>query len=438
MSAETPPSEREWTTADDVPWTLLDVEDLADAYHEVIAPALRADDLDSETDKPTLDWLRDNGFRSLLYTLREHHDKTFGEFWSEDLGLDAGDERDWSTDDDRTIEALESFLDSRRDRAELADSSIRTLQYRLDRYLRAYRATTGSDDLVTPVDHDSEISARAATDKCWSAFDRLHAQLDSSSTKRRIHLAVSNWYRHLQRRKWAAVNPANGLANEYRWSDEASAGDENTPCLDAGHIRSLFEVADEPRERLLVVALAAWGLRPNEVASIHVSQVQTDVDDGEVPHLAFEERKNGPGEVSLLFGADVLEERIDELTDHDDWSGYLFPSPHASTDHITRGTIYNWFGEHADRAGLPDEIDGVSVSPKLCRRFWYDVYTSVLEAVLEGVEDIAEEQGSSDPQVVMQNYLSDERARTVRREFMREQLAEAFAVHRDDLDTQIN
>jgi integrase len=427
MSAETPPSEREWTTADDIPWTLLDVKDLVDAYHEVVAPALRADGLDPETNKPTHDWLRDNGFRSLLYTLREHHDKTFGEFWSEDLGLDAGDEHDWSTGDDRTIEALESFLDSRRDRAELADSSIRTLQYRLDRYLRAYRAANGSDDLVTPVARDSEISARAATDECWAAFDRLHAQLDSPATKRRIHLAVSNWYDHLKRRKLASVNPVDGLADEYRWSDEAtSAGDEDTPCLDADHVRALFEVADEPRERLLVTALAAWGLRPNEVASLHVSQVQTDVDDDEVPYLAFEERKNGPGEVSLLFGDDVLEERIDELNERDNWDGHLFPSPHTSTDHVTRGTIYNWFADLAARAGLPDEIDGVSVSPKLCRRFWYDAYSSVLEAVLEGVEDIAEEQGSSDPRVVMQNYLSDERARTVRREFMREQLADAF------------
>jgi hypothetical protein len=39
-------------------------------------------------------------------------------------------------------------------------------------------------------------------------------------------------------------------------------------------------------------------------------------------------------------------------------------------------------------------------SPQLCRQFWYDTYT----VVLEGVKEIAAEQGSSDPQVVMQNY----------------------------------
>jgi hypothetical protein len=77
-------------------------------------------------------------------------------------------------------------------------------------------------------------------------------------------------------------------------------------------------------------------------------------------------------------------------------------------------------------AGLPERIEGERPSPQLCRRFWYDTYTAVLEGVLEGVDEIAAEQGSSDPRVVMQNYLSDSRSRRVRREFMQEQLDEAF------------
>lgn len=418
----------DWQTADDVSWTLLAPDELADAYRAVVGPALRADGLDPETDKPTNQWLRENGFRSLVYALREHHDRTFGEFWREEIASNPEpDERDWDTDDERTAEALDSFLESRQNRAGLADSSIRTLRYRLDRYLRAYRAANGTDDLVTPVARESDVPAREATDECWAAFDHLHARLGSATTKRRVLLAVSNWYDHLVRRQWAAVNPADGLADEYRWRDGDDASDEtDTPCLDAGHVRALFEAADGNRERLLVVALAGWGLRPNEVAALHRSQVETDVADEAVPYLAFENRKNGPGEVSLLYGRETLTDRVAQLRASESWSGYLFPSPHSSADHVTRGTVYNWFCDLADRAGLPDEIEGIAVSPKLCRRFWYDAYTSVLEAVAAGVEEIASEQGSSDPQVVMQNYLSDERSRTVRREFMRERLTEAF------------
>jgi integrase len=427
MSAETP-SEREWTTADNVSWTLLDVDELVDAYHGLVAPALRADGFDPEVHRPTHNWLRENGFRSLLYSLREHHDRTFGEFWNEDLGLQEADDYQWSTTDERTLKALHSFLDSRRNRAELADSSIQTLQYRLDRYLRAYQAVNDSDDLVTPVAPDDDGPRRDATDECWAAFDRLHDQLDAPSTKRRILLVVSNWYDHLKRRNWVELNPADGLEDEYRWVDEdARSGDErDRPCLSTDHVRALFTSAEDTREQMLVVALAAWGLRPNEVADLHLSQVERDVAPDQTPYIRFDARKNGPGEVSLLFGEEILDDRVAHLGERDDWSGYLFPSPHASSDHVSRSTIYNWFTDLADRAGLPDATNGVSVSPKLCRRFWYDAYTSVLEAVLEGVEDIAGDQGSDDPQVVMQNYLSDERARTVRREFMREQLSAAF------------
>ncbi len=80
----------------------------------------------------------------------------------------------------------------------------------------------------------------------------------------------------------------------------------------------------------------------------------------------------------------------------------------------------------ASKAGLPERIESKRPSPQLCRRFWYNTYTAVLEGVLEGVDEIAAEQGSNDPRVVMQNYLSDSRSRRVRREFMRDQLNAAF------------
>jgi len=140
----------------------------------------------------------------------------------------------------------------------------------------------------------------------------------------------------------------------------------------------------------------------------------------------FKSRKNGPGEVSLLYGMDVFDFRIDELAEDETWAGYLFPSSQGKTPYVTRDTIRNWFQNLALEAGLPERIEGERPSPQLCRRFWYDTYTAVLEGVLEGVDEIAAEQGSSDPRVVMQNYLSDSRSRRVRREFMQEQLDEAF------------
>ena len=77
-------------------------------------------------------------------------------------------------------------------------------------------------------------------------------------------------------------------------------------------------------------------------------------------------------------------------------------------------------------SGLPDKIGGEKPVPQMGRRFWYDAYSSALDIVLEGIDEIAAEQGSSSPDVVLQNYLSDERLRMLRRDQMHERLATAF------------
>lgn len=72
----------------------------------------------------------------------------------------------------------------------------------------------------------------------------------------------------------------------------------------------------------------------------------------------------------------------------------------------------------SDRAGLPDDIDGAAPAPKLGRRFWYDAYASSLDVVLDSLDETAAEQGNANAEVVLQNYLSDARARKLRREYM--------------------
>jgi len=167
-------------------------------------------------EKPTHSWLRDHGRPRSSTPCGEYpRQGPSPEFWRTDLEAEAVESGyDWATDHERTIEALESFLTSRRKRKGLADSSIDTLRYRLNRYVAAYCEENGTDDLVTPVAREGDVPAKAV-DACWAAFDRLHVDLDGGQTKRRIHLAVSNWYAHLVRRKWAAVNPADGLDDEF-------------------------------------------------------------------------------------------------------------------------------------------------------------------------------------------------------------------------------
>lgn len=404
-------------------WTDQSLEDMREYFWRHVAPDAAEDGIDVDAEKPTHEWLADHGYRPFVAALRRHHDHTFGEFWTEYVAPDVdADVYDWATSEDRTVEALEHFLDRRASRYNLSESSVDTLRYRLNTYLRAFQAANDHGRLLDAVARDADMPAYEAVDEVFAAIDHLNEATDKSDTTiKRIADIVEAFYSHLVSRQVAATNPAAGLDDEFKW-DTTTDGD--TPALTTQHVQALTDAAESPEEELLVVALAGWGLRANEAASLHARQV--DRESGEVPRIEFEDRKNGPGSVSILYGVDVLDNRLAALSDRTDWNGHLFPSTQESAEHVSRQTVWRRFQALAERAGLPDRIDGERPSPQLCRRFWYDRYSETLQDVIAGLEDIAAEQGSSDPEVVLRNYLSEDRARRLRRESMREKLADAF------------
>lgn len=410
-----------------VHWTTLDREELVEAYWNRIAPVLQEADMDPETDRPSHEWLSNQGFRGLIYALREYHSKTFGEFWTDDLGLTSPDSGpyEWDIEHDETIELLEAYLESRRSRGNLADSSVETLRYRLARYVRTYAIENDDDDLLSPIQPKGDTPVYEATDAAWATFDRLDEAL-RPQTVRRIHEAVDGWYAHLVRRKRAAVNPVDGLDAEYSWNRETNTGKASNPALESRHVQSLYDAAVDTGEQLLIVALCGWGLRSGEVAALHQSQLQLDTASAETPFISFDERKNGPGEVSILFGREVAVHRIAALSDRTEWNGYLYPSNRSASGHITRQTVLNRFDSLVERAEIPSEINGKKPVPQMARRFWYDAFSATQEELITEIGEIAEEQGSASAGVVMRNYLSQERRRTLRRDAMRARLSTAF------------
>ena len=465
-------------TATEVSWTLLDRSEIVDAYWETVAPAFAADGHDPETERPSHEWLADNDFRGLVYALREYHDRSFGEFWADDLGLTTEpDGYDWGTDHAETVARLESFVDSRRERGGLAESSVRTARYRLSDYVEAYVAVNDTGDLLSPVAPDSDTPDHEAVEAAWNAVDRLDREL-ADRTTRRVFEAVDRWYDYLRLRRRVRLNPVTGVDREYNWSRDDGETPSN-PALSAAHVGRLYEATDDPAERLLVVALCAWGLRSGEVAALHRDQIDLagvsvagadetggttsddDAgttaadggratvdrdDDGEgdddtdtVPAVTFDSRKNGPGRVSILYGLDAVTDRIETLSaERDDWNGYLFPSKRSQTGHRTRQTILARFDRLAERAGLPAEIGGRKPVPQMARRFWYDQFAATREEILSSVGEIAAEQGSASAEVVLEEYLSPERRRRLRREGMRDRLAAAFDGGTDDAGDDAN
>ncbi|MFY4814618.1 tyrosine-type recombinase/integrase [Haloarcula sp. AONF1] len=149
--------------------------------------------------------------------------------------------------------------------------------------------------------------------------------------------------------------------------------DANNQSLQAADVQQLLSAADMPDETLLVTALSGWGLRPSEVAQLHVSQFALDGDD---PHIAFEEHKNGPGTAAIHYGVHTVSDRIDQLSVANEWQGYLFPSPSNSNTHVHSDTIINRFKRLADRADV--SVDRQLATPRTARRFWCSTYSSAM------------------------------------------------------------
>lgn len=128
--------------------------------------------------------------------------------------------------------------------------------------------------------------------------------------------------------------------------------------------------------------------------------------------------------MALLVGIDELSARIDALSEDTGWSGYLFPSTAASSGHLVTDTARNRFTTLARRAEVT--VVSETPTPKMGRRFWYSIYGDAVRRIAEQYTPIAEDQGSSDPSVIIDNYLSEAERRKHRRETMQGELSNLF------------
>lgn len=120
----------------------------------------------------------------------------------------------------------------------------------------------------------------------------------------------------------------------------------------------------------------------------------------------------------------AVDERRNDFARRDGWDGFLFPSARSKSSHISTSTIRRRFRSLAEEADVT--VDGDRPTPKLGRRFWYTTYGDAVRRVAERFADVAEEQGSTDEGVVLDNYLSEAEQRRHRREEMRDELEELF------------
>ncbi len=394
-------------------WSRKSLDELVEFYEREIAPERQREGHDPHK-IPTYQWLVDNGYSGLQYAVREHHDMTLSEFFEQAVGLgdDVSPETPtWPIDNEQMIEYLEQYFRSQQ-RGSAAETTLQSKRSRLGQFLRHYEALHGTSAIVSRItdvaDQPEEIQ------RVTAVFDVLDDELESNDSKRRYRSDIDDLYSWLVDRGYGAFNP---VRYDHEWD---VAKRDNSPLAPA-QVGALAAATEDIEERLIVLGLCAWGLRRSELATLHVENVELQA---ESPYLSFNTRKNGPGTVALIYGEDVLEDRIARLSNQQGWDGYLFPSPDARRDHLTGETLNRRFKSIAARADV--RVRGELPTSKMGRRFWYSAYADAVEVVIERLQSVAHEQGSSDPMVVFRNYLSEEKRREYLRDAMYDRLAEAF------------
>ena len=400
-------------------WSQKSLDELIAFYEREIAPERQQEGYDPTGEIPSYQWLVEHGYSGLQYAVREHHELTLSEFFEQAVGLgddNSADAPSWPIDNDQLIEYLKRYFRSQQ-RGSMAESTLQSKRSRLGQFLRHYEALHGTaaivDQITDVADQPEEIQ------RVTAVFDVLDTELESNDSKRRYRSDVDDLYSWLVDRGYGAFNPV-------RYDHEWNVPKRDNPALAPAQVGQLAAAATNTDEQLIVFGLCAWGLRRSELASLQVKNIELQA---ESPYLSFDSRKNGPGTVALIYGQGFLEARIAELSEREQWDNYLFPSSDARRDHVTGETLNRRFKSIAARADVRvrDELP----TSKMGRRFWYSAYADAVETVIERLQSVAYEQGSSDPMVVFRNYLSEEKRREYLRDAMYERLAEAFE-HNDN------
>ncbi|WP_321113147.1 integrase [Halorussus salinisoli] len=407
-------------------YATMDRDDCETFYQDEIAPEMRAADLDPDRETPSYAWLN-RKFPGFVKHLKRSFDLSPGDFYDE-CGMPPEQDGDGApfafVGHGATREAIEEYLAELSDRRGRAAATVSTRRSVLRQYLRTYEQVNDTDDLLSPLLDATEQSDEM--DRVADAFDVLRRRDDALTTiasKQKYAQEVRQFYKHQLAFGPAQYDPTEKLEKRFGWD---VTPDWDNPSLDADQVRSLYVTAETLADRLLVVGVCGWGLRPSEVAALHVDQLPDSFDPIDDPYIEFGEgeRKNGPGTVTLLAGLDVLRDRTDVLADRENWNGYLLPSAIAEAGHVTTETVRRRFKNLACEADVT--VGDRTPTPKFGRRFWYTTYTRAVERVAERVSAVAEEQGSDDASVVLKNYLSEDERRRRRREEMRDDLEGLF------------
>lgn len=358
---------------------------------------------------PPVRWLRENGYSHLRRVLRDDHDMGVEEFFILLTSAGGTEGYEWMINDVATIERLNAFLYEQAEDRRWAGSTKRTYRARLNQVFGRFGVEYGEDNIIGLANDPSVES------EVYDAFKRTIRKLREEYTSDdSVHSSMRIAHRFLEwlfRADRIEFDPMEDIEAEFRWDWTSRP----TPLID-DQVRKMWDVAKTVEEKMLIIGYCFWGLRTEELAKLHINQINLNGGPEGVPKIEFDERKNDSGSVTIIFGLGVLDDLIDKRRARSSWSGYLYPDE-DNEDHKEPRELCDQFKELANRANLT--VEGDTPTPKCGRSFYYNLLNEVEVKMLESAGEIAEEQASEDPKTVLDYYFTEENKREYRRVFFR-------------------
>src|SRR5699024_5681348 len=201
-------------------------------------------------------------FSGLIKALRRDHDLTPTEFYDRlDIGSDNGDDY-WELDHDSTRSILDEYVDELLDRRVHPETTVMPIRSRLKTYTHLYADVNETADRPAPLLDERERPSAIA--RALAVFDVLDEVLGTPASKFKYLEDTRRFYDYLLDAGRAVYNPLDRMEKRFGWDRP----EWDNPALDRADVRALYRVAEDLEDRLLVVGLTGWGLRPSELCAL--------------------------------------------------------------------------------------------------------------------------------------------------------------------------
>lgn len=345
---------------------------------------------------------------------KENFGKSLHEFLKSQ-GFGIGGNKKYVTEDVRTIQSIEYFIDSlnRSDWSETTIDAVKSAIRKANKIIEQIDAQYTLLDLGR-YDTDSERTSKI---QCALAIIESMCEDLDDGTVINYTFYLSQYYLRVENNYPITHNPINQALQEFSFQRPKT---DPSP-VSADQIEQLWTVLDNLTEcpygryelaewktwmKILIVFILAVGPRSGEITSL---DVQSQLHFGDDPHIVFSERKNLTADVDavtvpIMTGESFLKLAVEYLAEINS-GGALIPSSQSEGGCRTANTLNNWLGRLSEIANV--RINDEYPTIQNFRQMWKTQYRKALHENMEYIKFITEEDKKEAPRIDKDDYIDN-------------------------------